>query len=289
MRAAEPVVEGHVRRGGARIFFEVYGAGEPTVMLLMPDTIVQSRAWKAQVPFLSRNWRTVVIDPRGNGRTTSPNDPDLWSDHVLIQDAWTVLNAVGVRQAILVGVCTGAGHALTMAAQDPERVMGVCAINPGLNLTPPHPWKVAHNFDAELGTDKGWARLNRHSWQRDLPGFSRFFFDQLFPEPHSTKQREDGVDWAAGTTLPAMLCEHDAPEGTEDPREVLSRVLCPVLVLTGSDDHCQVPERGRIAAELTGGDLVVLEGSGHLPQARDAVRVNLLTRDFVSRVALRRE
>ena len=45
----------------------MYGDGDPTVYLLMPDTIVQSQAWKAQVPFLARLFRVMVSDPRGNG------------------------------------------------------------------------------------------------------------------------------------------------------------------------------------------------------------------------------
>jgi len=289
MRAAAPARDGHVERGGIRVFFEVYGDGDPTVFLLMPDTIVQSRAWKAQIPFLARSSRVVVIDPRGNGRTDTPTDPAAWSDRELMDDAWAVLDEVGAVQAVLVGVCTGAGHALMMAAQRPDRVLGVCAVNPGLPLTPPHPWKVAHDFDAELGTDEGWAKLNRHYWGRDWTGFSEFFFDQLFPEPHSTRQREDGVEWAAGTTVAAMLAEADAPPGHDDHAALCRQVRCPVLVITGSDDRCQVPERGRIVAELTGGDLVVIDGGGHLPQARDPVLVNLLLRGLIDRVAFRRE
>lgn len=286
MRAATPVRDGHVRRGDVRVFFEVYGDGDPTVMLLMPDTIVHSHAWKAQVPFLSRTWRTVVIDPRGNGRTSTPTRPEDWSARELMDDAWAVLDALGIRQVVLVGVCSGAGHALMMAAEQPERVLAVCAINPGLPLSPPHPWRgVGRRFEAERDTYEGWAMENRHAWERDWLGFSEFFFEQLFPEPHSTKQREDGVAWSATTTAAAMLREHDAPsDPDDDPREVCRRVRCPVLVITGSEDRCQVPDRGPIVAELTGGDLVVLDGSGHLPQARDPVKVNLLLRDFLRRL-----
>ena len=39
--------------------------------------------------------------------------------------------------------------------------------------------------------------------------------------------------------------------------------------------------RGAAFAEQTGGELVVLEGSGHAPHVRDPVKVNLLLRDFV--------
>lgn len=292
MRAMTPVRDGHVQRDGIRSFFEVYGDGEPTVFLLMPNVITQSRAWKAQVPFLARSFRVVVIDPRGNGRSDRPTDPAAYADRELIDDAWAVLDEVGVERAVLVGVCSGAGHALIMAAEAPERVLGVCAINPGLGLTAPHPWKLEHDFEVEPDTDVGWAKANRHYWRRDWAGFARFFFGEMFPEPHSTKQQEDCVEWATASTVDAMLGEMDAPAGPrsdpESAARVCSEVRCPVLVIVGTEDRCQVPERGRIVAELTGGELVEIEGGGHLPMARDPVKVNLLIRDFVRRVTPRR-
>ena len=76
----------------------------------MPDTIVQSRAWKAQIPFLARFFRVVVSDPRGNGRSGTPDDArGLRRPRCMIDDAWAVLDAVGAEQAVLVGLCTGAG------------------------------------------------------------------------------------------------------------------------------------------------------------------------------------
>ena len=289
MRALAPGREGFVERDGVRVHYEVYGTGQPAVLLLMPDTITQSRAWKAQVPFLAREHRVVIADPRGNGRSDPSPRPERHSDRELLDDGWAVLDAAGCDRAVLVGLCTGAGHALMMAAERPDRVRGVVAINPGLRLTPPHPFQVAHDFEAVLDDEEGWAKANRHYWRRDWPGFARFFFSELLPEPHSTKQWEDGVSWALGTTPEAMLVENDAPPSERhDPEtaaELCRRVRCPVLVVTGSLDRCQPPERGRRVAELTGGQLVVIEGGGHLPQARDPVRVNLLLRDFLRHCA----
>ena len=92
-----------------------------------------------------------------------------------------------------------------------------------------------------------------------------------------------------GAGARTMLLEHDSPPYLgNDPTtaaDVCRKVRCPVLVITGTEDRCQNPERGPLVAALTGGDLVLIEGAGHLPQARDPVRVNLLLRDFVRRVA----
>src|SRR5262249_44545895 len=62
------------------------------------------------------------------------------------------------------------------------------------------------------------------------------------------------------------------------------QVRCPVRVLHGSDDRCQPVARGRRLAELTGGDLVVLEGAGHLPHCRDPVKVTRLIAGFADKI-----
>ena len=66
----------------------------------------------------------------------------------------------------------------------------------------------------------------------------------------------------------------------DEVRELAARVRCPVLVIHGRDDALRSHSTGAALAELTGGRLVTLEGSGHAPHGRDPVKVNLLVRDF---------
>lgn len=288
MRALAPVNEGVLDRHGFGVGYAVYGDGPVTMCLVMPDTIVHARAWKAQVPFLARHFRVVTVDPRGNGRSDRPTTPEQFAPTELEADVWAVLDRVEATRAVLGGLCSGAALATIMAAERPERVMGVVAINPGMALSPPLPHKLQYDFEAELDTDQGWATMNRHHWLRDWSGFAEFFFGEMFPEPHSTKQVEDTVAWATETTPEVMLLDRQSeadPRFGEGAEEMCRRVRCPVLVISGSLDMCQSPDRGRRVAELTGGDFVLMEGSGHLPNARDPVRVNLLIRDFVLRVS----
>jgi predicted glycosyltransferase len=58
-------------------------------------------------------------------------------------------------------------------------------------------------------------------------------------------------------------------------------VQAPVLVIQGTHDRITGPGRGIALAEETGGELVLLEGSGHGPHVRDPVAVNTLLREFV--------
>ena len=77
-RAAYPDRTGFVERDGVRSFYEVYGEGEPTVLLMPTWSIVHSRHWKMQIPFLARHSRVVTFDGRGNGRSDRPVDVEAY-------------------------------------------------------------------------------------------------------------------------------------------------------------------------------------------------------------------
>ncbi len=136
--------------------------------------------------------------------------------------------------------------------------------------------------------DEGWALENRTHWLSDWARYCGFFFGELLPEAHSTKQHEDCVGWALEAGAETMLAYCDQPpESRHDgtvAEQVCRRVRCPVFVICGDHDMCQPPERARAVADLTGGELLMLEGAGHLPNARDPVKVNLEIERFVRRI-----
>ena len=130
MRAREPEQVGTIDRDGVTIGYEVFGDGPTTVMFPPVDTIVDSRVWKGQVPYLSRRFRVVTVDPRGNGRSDRPTDPAAYDDVVQVDDAIAVLDELGIERAVLVSVCYTAWLALLTASLHPDRVQGVVAIAP---------------------------------------------------------------------------------------------------------------------------------------------------------------
>ena len=282
-RARYPDREGYVERDGVRIFYEVYGSGEPTILLLPTWSIIHSRFWKLQIPYLSRHARVVTFDGRGNGRSDRPQAADAYEEHEFAADAIAVMNETGVDQAVLVSLSLGAQRALMLAAEHPERVTSAVFIGPSLPIAPGHPERVLHGFEDELETDEGWAKFNAHYWRREYRTFLEFFFSQAFSEPHSTKQIEDCVGWGLETdpeTLIAVTANRFLSEA--EIRSLCARVRCPVVVVHGDQDRISPHARGAALAEATNGTLVTLEGAGHIPLARDPVKVNLLLRDLVA-------
>ena len=287
MRARYPDTEGFIERDGVKVAYEVFGSGEPALVFAPTDPIVNSQAWKAQVPYLARFFRVVTIDPRGNGRSDRPPSPAAYADTEYAADTMAVMDAAGIDQAVLVGMCSSSWWVFLATGLHPDRVLGVVSISSWVPfLTPPLPWRVEYDFNGAHDTDERWAKDTRQYWRRDWRGFAEFFFGELLAEPHSTKPREDCVGWAMQTSAETNLLFRDVPlssSGREESEAVLARVRCPVLVIHGTQDRCQPWARGERVAELTGGELLLLEGAGHLPFAREPVVVNRAIRDFAGR------
>ena len=282
-RARYPDEQGYVARDGVRLYYEVYGEGEPTVLLLPTWAIVHSRFWKFQIAYLARHCRVVAFDGRGGGRSDQPSGADAYAIDETVADALAVMDATGTERATLVGLSCGALSATVLAADHPERVDAVVYIAPAVALAPGHPERNVYSFEDPLATEEEWAKFNRHYWCRDFPAFLEWFMAKSVNEPHSTKQIEDAVGWALASSPESLVDANrgmDIPRG-EDFRSVCARVRCPTLIIHGDRDLIRPLRQGAALAEATGGQLVTLEGSGHIPNARDPVRVNLLLRDLI--------
>jgi pimeloyl-ACP methyl ester carboxylesterase len=266
-----------------RVFWERYGEGDPTVFLLPTWSVIHSRHWKAQIPYLARHFRVLTFDGRGNGKSDRPTDASAYTEAEFAADSLAVMEATTTEQAVVAGLSCGALWGTLFAADHPERVRGAVFIGPAVPLAPPHPERTVYSSADQLDTDEGWAKYNHYYWLEHQRKFLDFFFAKCFTEPHSTKQIEDCVQWGLEIEPEALIASNAALGlcSLESFREICTRISCPVLVLHGDEDAIRPHAQGAALAEVTGGRLVTLVGSGHCPQARDPVKVNLLIREFV--------
>ncbi len=289
-RARAPDVRGVVERDGVRLAYEIFGEGDTTVLLMPTWSIIDSRFWKAQVGFLARHHRVVTFDGRGSGRSDSPVGGAAYAEAEYVADTVAVLDATGTGQAVVVALSCAATWAVHLAADHPDRVLGIFAISPACGFGVPHPERDAFAWDQRLSTTEGWASYNRHHWlEGDYEGFLRFFFGQMFNEAHSTKQIEDCVGWALEVPPQTLVDSTAGRMGLEGAvcapmAPVCARVRCPVTVVHGTGDAVRPWQVGERLAELTGGTLVLLEGGGHGPMSRHPVKVNLMIQEFVERL-----
>ncbi len=167
---------------GVGIFYEVFGprsAGR-SLVFLPTWSIVHSRIWMAQVPYFARHgFRVLVFDGRGNGRSGRPATGYRTDDFV--QDTLSVLDAVGIKTAVLVGISDGAKWGIQMAAEHPGRVSDLVLIGPSARLSGSQRKDLQSFFSEPVDRD-GWNKYNAVYWQRDYRGFLEFICSQVISD-----------------------------------------------------------------------------------------------------------
>jgi pimeloyl-ACP methyl ester carboxylesterase/predicted glycosyltransferase len=286
-RARYPDAEGYAERDGQRIFYEVYGDGEQTVFLLPTWSLVHSRHWKMQIPYLARHFRVLTMDGLGNGRSDRCCEPRRYGPAETARDCLAVMDSTGTDRAVMMALSRGAQYLLELGRLAPERVAGAAFIGPMFPRTPSHwtfllhPW-FRTRFGKPLPRYLWWARMNAVYWRECYPEFAHWFISRCFYERHSTKGIEDGVGWALDSD-PATLAATALGEIHRDRHTLraLARDLDgPVLVIHGDHDRITPFRDGRALARLTRGRLDVVAGGGHFVHARKPVQVNLALRAF---------
>ena len=132
-------------------------------------------------------------------------------------------------------------------------------------------------WEDELDTDEGWAKYNKHYWLRDYRGFVEFFFSLGCFRRAALDEADRGLcRLGAGDDSGNADCgavrRHARTPRRRGSWHGERGARCSSCTVTG--DRYRLARPAALAlAEHTGGDLVLVEGSGHAPHARDPVVV----------------
>lgn len=264
-----PAFEGTVERDGVLLWHAVWGTSGPWIAFPQQFQIVHSQLLHQVVPYLSRHFRVLTMDGRGNGRSSRPRGQAAYSFDHFHDDFVAVLDARGIDRVALVGHSAAAMVALRVAAEQPERVT--------------HLVTVGGFAESLLQGEAMHKRMARESdlLSGDWPAYVDDFMRCVFSEPHVTKPYEDGVRYAWATDREVIQWVRRAWVN-QDLREHARRVRCPTLVIHGDEDR-RVPfaKGAEIHALVPGARLLTIGGGGHVPMARDPVMFNRALRDFI--------
>ncbi|MDD1686534.1 alpha/beta fold hydrolase [Methanoregula sp.] len=101
------------------MYYETRGGGEPLIVIWgiggeippLADLLAES---------VDGKYSLILFDNRGSGRTDKPDMP--YSIDLMADDTAGLMDAIGIRQAHVMGISTGARIALSLAARFPGRV-----------------------------------------------------------------------------------------------------------------------------------------------------------------------
>ena len=121
-------------KDGAAISYEVYGAGELT-LVFVHGWSCDARYWRAQVPYFSKKYRLITLDLAGHGHSDMTRLQ--YTMKAFGEDVQAVTEATESRKVILVGHSMGGSVIAEAARLMPNRVIGLIGIDTLENIEYP--------------------------------------------------------------------------------------------------------------------------------------------------------
>lgn len=242
----------------------VSGEGEP--VLLLHGVGLRAEAWGAQIDGLSQQALIVAPDMAGHGEYPLPSSRMVLADYV--RAAGTVLNGLGGK-AIVVGHSMGAMISLALAAQFPDRVKAVVALNAVFERS--HTAAAAVLSRAE--------ELDGRTPADIVSPLQRWFGDSDTPERVACRQWLGSMDPAAYKLAYTAFAHSQTPS-----RDLLASLQCLAIFMTGAQEPNSTPEMSHAMANVApDGRAIVVEGAAHMMPMTHSKQVNAVLSNLIGR------
>ena len=267
-----PSTTGFAAVNGARLYYEIAGAGHPVVFV--HAGLADSGMWDGQfAPFAAR-CRAIRYDMRGFGQSVP-----VKGKYSHAEDLAGLLKFLGVRRAALVGCSQGGSVILDYALVNPASASALVLVSTspvGLELDMP----ASPQF-ADLQ-----AALLTNDWTAFLELSAKIWFDGAGRTP-------DQVDPQARKRLVGMYLRRlqltRADPGQEKPpldppaAARLGELSLPTLVVTGDRDLEFVHAAAAyMAARIPGAQTVVVPDAAHMLNMEHPAEFNRIVLDFLA-------
>src|SRR5260221_1182366 len=120
-----PVSSGYADVNGIKLYHEIYGQGEPLVLLHGGLMTIDEMSTLLE-PF-AKTHKVIAVELQGHGRTADTDRP--LSFETMGDDIAALLNHLNISTADIVGLSLGAAVGLRAAIQHPEKVRRLVVIS----------------------------------------------------------------------------------------------------------------------------------------------------------------
>ncbi len=220
----------YVQTPDAKIYYEVYGAGQPIVLLhggILGSTIEMAEF----IDSLKKNFQVIAISTRGHGKSDIGSFPITYEKKA--NDIIAVINAVTKEKAIILGFSDGAYTAYKVASMYPDRIKKMIAIGAGEQI--PGLRKVVFNPKEFLALDPPYKKKKK----------------ALMPQPQRLEDFWAGMETFYNTMTAS--------------KELFGSIKCPVLVMAGElDRNAPLPTVINAYNMIPNAQLSIISNTGHV-------------------------
>jgi pimeloyl-ACP methyl ester carboxylesterase len=240
----------------ATVAYDETGTGDP--LLLLHATLHDRSDFSDVVPQLSRTHRVIALDWPGHGESPLPLDGREPGSGVFADVLEEFVDALDLRDVVLIGNSVGGHAACRLAATRPDRVAAVVTVQ-GAGFTPDAAWVRAYcRFVGRPRMARRMFPAFARAYLRPTSEHDREILRQVTARAHS----DEGA-----ATFAAMWRSFAEPGNDLSP--YAARITAPLLVTWGKHDLTLPRSWARRAHRAVPGSRFAYLDTGHLPFTSD--------------------
>lgn len=264
---------------GVKLYYEEAGTGTP--LLFVHEFAGDHRSWEAQLRHFSRRYRCIAYNARGYPPSDVPEDVERYSQDRARDDARSVLDALGVKKAHVVGLSMGAFATLHLGLACPERALSIATAGVGSGAPPAQYAKFQEDArqNAKRILDKGmgeFAATYGHGAARvqlrrkDPRGFAQF-----------VRHLAEHSALGSANTMLGYQARRPSLWALE---ERLRAMRVPTLIVAGDEDEVTLEASLFLKRAIPHAGLAMLPRTGHLMNLEEPALFNRIVEDFLHEV-----
>jgi 3-oxoadipate enol-lactonase len=260
------------RVNGVGLFYEFHGPEDGELLILNNGVFMNTTSWAFQLPDLSRRYRVLTYDMRGQGQSEHPEGAYSLEQHG--DDLAALMDHLRLGPAHMVGTSYGGELNLVMGIRHPERCRTLTIIT-----------SVSHS---ELMCQAMVERWRRAALLGDGPLFFRLIYADVYSEGFllrrpdlipMAEQRYAMLDLPAAARLIESFARFDV-------RADLGKIKLPTCIASAELDILKPRRYGEIMhAAIAGSEFHLIPGAGHVAVLEKAAEVNTIILGFLAKHA----
>jgi len=264
---------------GVKLYYEETGSGTPIVFV--HEFAGDFRSWEPQVRHFSRRYRCIAYNARGYPPSEVPSDVERYSQQRARDDVRSVLDALGLERAHVVGLSMGGFASLHFGIAYSPRALSLVVAGCGYGA---HPSQYAQFQEQARALAKsmveegmvavaatyGHGPARTQLKEKDPRGFAEFV--RNFSE-HSAQG-------SANTMLGYQARRPSLYDLTAE----MARITAPVLIVAGDEDDATLEPSVLMKRTIPTAALAVLPKSGHVLNLEEPTLFNRVVEDFFHQV-----
>ncbi len=261
---------------GVDLFYEVTGDGFP--MVFNAESGGDYRSWEPQVRFFARNYQVITYNYRGYPPSEVPKDPKMYSQEIMVEDLYQLLQYLHISKAHVLGLSMGGNCTLNFGFAHPEMCTSLVVAGCGAGSKNREAFERVTNEMANRIEKEGMEAVaeeynagpTRLRFQRKDPRGWKEFGDQFSKHSASLALIFRGVQ----LQRPSIFSLEDK----------LKQLQVPTLIMVGDEDEACIEPAIFMKRHISRSGLMIFPQSGHPINLDEPCLFNYVVSEFLTAV-----